>query len=81
MAALVRCSACRANHGNIFGTSVGLELRKYRYFNSQTRGLDYQVHWITAITKECVHEKECVGVSLVAPTEQLCMFRELLAVL
>jgi aspartate/tyrosine/aromatic aminotransferase len=36
-------AACRANHGNIFGTSVGLELRKYRYFNSQTRGLDYQV--------------------------------------
>jgi aspartate/tyrosine/aromatic aminotransferase len=34
---------CRGNHGNIFGNSVGLELRKYRYFNSQTRGLDYQV--------------------------------------
>jgi hypothetical protein len=37
--------SCRANHGNIFGNSVGLELRKYRYFNSSTRGLDYQVRW------------------------------------
>ncbi|WIA22860.1 hypothetical protein OEZ85_001247 [Tetradesmus obliquus] len=31
-----------ANHGNIFGNAAGLELRKYRYFDSQTRGLDYQ---------------------------------------
>lgn len=35
-------AAFKGNHGNIFGSSVGLEVRKYRYFNPKTKGLDYQ---------------------------------------
>eukprot|EP00879_Flechtneria_rotunda_P014205 GHRR01014842.1.p1 GENE.GHRR01014842.1~~GHRR01014842.1.p1 ORF type:complete len:347 (+),score=104.60 GHRR01014842.1:506-1546(+) len=30
------------NHANIFGMSVGHKVCKYRYFNKQTKGLDYQ---------------------------------------
>lgn len=39
---ILRASQSRGNHNNIFGVSVGLELRKYRYYHPKTRGLDYQ---------------------------------------
>eukprot|EP00879_Flechtneria_rotunda_P012955 GHRR01013528.1.p1 GENE.GHRR01013528.1~~GHRR01013528.1.p1 ORF type:complete len:142 (+),score=32.43 GHRR01013528.1:506-931(+) len=38
------------NHANIFGMSVGHKVCKYRYFNKQTKGLDYQVSADAACT-------------------------------
>jgi hypothetical protein len=40
--AVLCCAACRGNHVNIFGIP-GHQVRRYRYFNAKTRGLDYQV--------------------------------------
>jgi hypothetical protein len=34
--------ACRGNHVNIFG-GPGHQIRRYRYFDPKTRGLDYRV--------------------------------------
>eukprot|EP00775_Hariotina_reticulata_P011576 gene11576-11720_t len=31
-----------ANHPNIFGKAVGMEVRKYRYFEPNSKGLDFQ---------------------------------------
>jgi hypothetical protein len=39
---------CRANHPNLFGNAVGLEVRKYRYFEPNSKGLDFQVGGSTA---------------------------------